>query len=173
MRKRGGLPKIEMWSDAKKKIPIVRCGDKGGATCGRNGGDASLGSSSASTSREMASSTRSVLTRSVSTRSAERVAAAGGSLPPPAAAAPTRARLATAAPTMGFAAGSYLSGSAQSTLAYPMSIRLTDASRQQRVSTWPSLGRQRNEKRELISDIWGKRVAIYGEKGGCRRIKKK
>ena len=30
----------------------------------------------------------------------------------------------------------------------------------------------KNEKRELISDIWGKRGATYGEKGVCRRIKK-
>ena len=118
---------------------------QGGCDMWEEWGRRRLGSSSASTSREMASSTRSVLTRSVSTRSAERVAAAVGSLPPPPAAAPTRARLATAAPTMGFAAGSYLSGSAQLTLAYPMSIRLTDASRQQRVSTWPTLGRKKNE----------------------------
>ena len=27
---------------------------------------------------------------------------------------------------------------------------------------------KKNEKRELISDIWGKRGATYGEKGGCR-----
>ena len=29
-------------------------------------------------------------------------------------------------------------------------------------------GDKKNEKRELISDIWGKRGATYGEKGGCR-----
>ena len=29
-----------------------------------------------------------------------------------------------------------------------------------------------NEKRELISDVWGKRGATYGEKGVCRRINK-
>ena len=30
-----------------------------------------------------------------------------------------------------------------------------------------------HEKRELISDIWGKRGATYREKGVCRRLKKK
>ena len=30
---------------------------------------------------------------------------------------------------------------------------------------------RKNEKRELISDMWGKRGAAYGEKGVCRRIK--
>ena len=29
------------------------------------------------------------------------------------------------------------------------------------------------EKRELISDVWGKRGATYGEEGACRRIQKK
>ena len=27
--------------------------------------------------------------------------------------------------------------------------------------------RKKKEKRELISDIWGKRGATYGEKGAC------
>ena len=31
---------------------------------------------------------------------------------------------------------------------------------------------KKHEKRELISDIWGKRGTTYGEKGVCRRIKK-
>ena len=30
--------------------------------------------------------------------------------------------------------------------------------------------RRSHEKKELISDIWGKRGATYGEKGACRRI---
>ena len=32
---------------------------------------------------------------------------------------------------------------------------------------------KKNEKIELISDMWGKRVATYGEKGVCRRIQNK
>ena len=36
-----------------------------------------------------------------------------------------------------------------------------------------SFGRPSALKRELISDISGKRGATYGEKGVCRRIKKK
>ena len=32
--------------------------------------------------------------------------------------------------------------------------------------------REKNEKRELISEMWGKRGATYGEKGVRRRIKK-
>ena len=80
---KGGMPKIELWSDAEKRIQMLRCGYKGVCDMWEEWGRRRLGSSSASTSREMASSTRSVLTRSVSTRSAERVAAAVGSLPPP------------------------------------------------------------------------------------------
>ena len=35
-----------------------------------------------------------------------------------------------------------------------------------------SAGLSRSHKREIISDIWGKRGATYGEKAACRRIKK-